>query len=105
MRPIVLYLLLLVFMTSCYKTDVAVDQVISNLIATPDTVDADGISIVTITAMPNSKSDSSRRNILLKASNGNFVGAKDSSITIRADFSTGPLLAKAIFIVPDTPGI
>lgn len=95
--------LILFALTGCRKYSVSIDKVISEINLSDKVVLSDG-SMVDVKATLNSQASLDRRNIIFKASKGEFVGGTNGTITVQAQFENNALFAKAKLIIPSSPG-
>jgi len=59
------------------------------VISIPQSAKADDGTLITLVATIDSTADADKRNVLFSASSGGFVGGKDSSISMLAEFRNG----------------
>ena len=98
-------LILIAVISGCKKPDnVTIDQVISGLTISNKAPNADGTTIVYISAQLNTKADADKRSIIFESSAGLFNKANDTLITQPATFVNGALVATVALKVPITAG-
>jgi len=103
MRKILCIISLLVFI-SCQK-DLKTKDIISDLKVTPNVVDADGSSLVSVSVVLNDRAATDKRNVVFTTTGGNWIDGKNGKITVTATYQDGEILAKANLTAPASAGI
>jgi len=89
---------------SCRKSNLETKDVLKSFQISSHSVVADGSSKLTMMAELDDKSDADKRKILFTASSGSFIGGKDSTVSVKAEFVDNKLIATAYFVAPLKPG-
>ena len=104
MNRISIGLLMAVILAGCQKVNQDTNQVLTGLKLTTYQMDADGTATDTVTVQLNANADATRRNVRFSASPyGKWIGG-DSTISVKAVFQNNLLIARAVFLVSNTPG-
>ena len=91
---------------SCEKEVIDKDSVIKDLVIAPkSSIYADGESRLEISVKLNVNADIDKRGVVFTTNDGEFVNGKDGTITKKADFENGELVAKVQLVVSNSLGI
>jgi hypothetical protein len=96
--------LLVLLSVNCRKSSLSTGEVLKNYTISAHSIPADGGSTIQLSVEMDNNTDADKRNVLFSASTGSYVGGKDSSISVKALFVDGKLIAKASFVAPIRPG-
>lgn len=100
----VIIIVSLFFLLSCKKQYVESEEVIYGLTLSPDSVDADGSSIISVSANVSKDADASKRKIVFETSSGSFTSNGIKAITLEAVYENGLLVARTTMRSPSSPG-
>jgi|GEM_PF-6548227 len=84
----------------CNKVHPDTEQVIFNLLATPSKTLADGQTTVDVSAELKADADPAKRNIIFTATAGTFGTGSDKTITVKADYDNGLMIARTKLKMP-----
>lgn len=105
MKKIAIYGLLLFLFAGCKKAHIVTTDLLPSFKIYKQTINADGSTLVDITAEVNPDADENRRTVIFSAGSGSFVGGTDSTISKKATFEAGILIARVRYKAPLTPGL
>lgn len=94
----------LVLTGSCKRNNVNPGDVISNLFISNRTPNADGNTVISISATLNNQADADKNSVIFTATSGQFITANDTIITQKAIYQSGNLTATVRLKMPLTEG-
>lgn len=103
MRYSIILISAVMFLSSCEETIVVTD-LIRELRASDMIFEADGSSIIEVTAVLNKDADNDKRTVEFVTSSGSFKDGVNGKIQQKAELINGELIAKVILIAPMQPG-
>jgi hypothetical protein len=104
MKKSILHIIFILFLFSCKKEAIDVHDLVTSLTLVEKTIDADGTSLVNVTAEINKKADASKRNVVFKTSKGDFVTGSNGTITKKAELEGDKLIARVQYRAPLVEG-
>lgn len=97
------FLLLIVFFGCANKDDVTLDEIIT-LTSDKSNVDADGQSLITLTAVLNPNAAKNKRTVEFKSTMGVFKSNSMNTVSVSAEKISGVLTAQTTLVAPSSTG-
>ncbi|MDN3583964.1 hypothetical protein [Mucilaginibacter flavus] len=101
MRKHLTILCLLVLCAGCEK-EVKTADIIPSLSVSPTSIDADGSSQVTVTAVMTDQAAADKRNVVFTTTAGSWAGGANGKVTIPAVYQNGQIVAVATLTAPSS---
>jgi hypothetical protein len=95
------YLIITFFLLSCQK-DLKTEHIITDLKASPASVEADGASKITVTVVLTDRAAEGKRNIVFNTTGGSWVDGKDGKVTVAGKYLDGKIIAEAKLVAPNS---